>query len=167
MQIRHAASADLEAISRLESEGFPREEAASFETLKGRLEAYGSHFWVLEEEGRVLAFAGGPVTEQRDLTDDLYADPSCHEEGGSWQMIFGLVTDRAFRRKGLASAVMRECIRESRTQGRRGVVLTCKEALLPLYTGLGFRDEGLSVSTHGGAAWHAMRLTFEPDKAEE
>ena len=43
---------------------------------------------------------------------------------------------------------------------RKGLVLTCKPALVRYYACFGFADEGMSLSTHGGAAWHQMRLTF-------
>lgn len=55
---------------------------------------------------------------------------------------------------------MKRVIADARAQGRRGCVLTCKEALVHYYESFGFRSEGLSVSTHGGAVWYDMRLTF-------
>ena len=75
-------------------------------------------------------------------------------------MIFGLNTLPAYRRRGVAAALIETLCAAARAQGRRGVVLTCKEHLLPYYAKFGFCDEGLSVSTHGGAVWHQMRRTF-------
>ena len=50
---------------------------------------------------------------------------------------------------------------DARQQGRKGLVLTCKERLLPYYAKFGFQDEGVTdKSTHGNAAWHQMRLSF-------
>ena len=47
-------------------------------------------------------------------------------------------------------------------QGRMGVVLTCKGRLIRYYEKFGFVNEGLTAkSTHGGAEWYQMRLTFE------
>ena len=40
------------------------------------------------------------------------------------------------------------------------VVLTCKERLVHFYAKIGFVDEGISESTHGGVVWHKMRLMF-------
>lgn len=40
-------------------------------------------------------------------------------------------------------------------------MLTCKEHLLHYYAKLGFVNEGVSGSVHGGAVWYQMRLTFE------
>lgn len=52
-------------------------------------------------------------------------------------------------------------IADAKQQGRRGLVLTCKERLIPYYAKLGFSDEGVSEkSTHGNVTWHQMRLAF-------
>ena len=45
-------------------------------------------------------------------------------------------------------------------QGRRGLVLTCKDRLVHYYAKFGFVSEGVSSSTHGGVVWYQMRLTF-------
>ena len=47
-----------------------------------------------------------------------------------------------------------------RRERRRGLVLTCKEHMIGFYAALGFADEGISGSAHGGAVWHQMRLTL-------
>ena len=39
-------------------------------------------------------------------------------------------------------------------------MLTCLDDLIPFYARLGFADEGLSTSNHGGVPWHQMRLTL-------
>lgn len=50
---------------------------------------------------------------------------------------------------------------DARKQGRKGLVLTCKERLIHYYARFGFVDEGVSEkSTHGNVVWHQMRLTF-------
>ena len=48
----------------------------------------------------------------------------------------------------------------AKAQGRKGVVLTCKDRLVHYYAKFGFVDEGVSASTHGDVVWHQMRLTF-------
>lgn len=85
-----------------------------------------------------------------------------HDENGAWQMIFGVNTLPAYRKRGYASALIQRFIEDARAQNRRGVVLTCKQALLPFYSSFGFLDEGVTdQSTHGNAVWHQMRLTFK------
>ena len=64
----------------------------------------------------------------------------------------------------LASATARRsscpAIADAKAQGRRGLVLTCKDRLVHYYAGFGFVSEGVSGSTHGGVVWYQMRLTF-------
>ena len=77
------------------------------------------------------------------------------------QMIFGVNTLPEYRRHGYAGQLLRRAVADARQQGRRGLVLTCKERLLPYYAKFGFQDEGVTdKSTHGNVAWHQMRLSF-------
>ena len=55
---------------------------------------------------------------------------------------------------------MRSYLESTREQGRKGIVLTCKEKLVGFYARFGFVDEGMSDSSHGGATWYQMRLVF-------
>ena len=75
-------------------------------------------------------------------------------------MIFGVNTIPEYRRRGCAGTLLRRAVGDAAAQGRKGLVLTCKPALVRYYASFGFADEGMSPSTHGGAAWHQMRLTF-------
>ena len=160
MKIRTAPMADLDALAAVEARCFPAAEAASREELAARLRAYGDHFWLLEEDGRITAFADGMVTDQPDLTDELYARAELHREDGAWQMIFGVNTLPEYRRQGRAAALLRRAMEDARSQGRAGLVLTCKEALILYYAGLGFVNEGISASVHGNVTWYQMRLRF-------
>ena len=160
MIIRNATMDDLAAVSEVERRCFPAAEAATEEEFRERLEAYADCFWLLFEEERLVAFIDGMATDERDLRDEMYADASLHRPDGRWQMIFGLNTLPEFRRRGCAAMLVRRLLEESRKRGKMGVVLTCKERLIPYYASFGFEDEGLSVSTHGNVAWHQMRLTF-------
>ena len=53
-----------------------------------------------------------------------------------------------------------EVIDDARAQGRRGCVLACNADLVNYYEKFGYVNEGRSDSTHGGAEWYDMRLTF-------
>lgn len=160
MIIRTATLSDLDAIAGVEASCFPPAEAASREQFFGRLKNYASHFWLMFEGERLIAFVDGFVTDSPDLTDEMYAHPELHDERGQWQMIFGVNTLPEYRRKGYASELMRRAIEDSHAQGRKGVVLTCKAEMVHWYSRFGFVDEGVSESVHGGAVWYQMRLTF-------
>lgn len=160
MEIRNAALKDLPAIAAVEAECFPAAEAATAEEFAGRLAHYANHFWLLFEDGELAAFVDGFCTDTPDLTDEMYADAALHDEAGAWQMIFGVNTLPRYRRRGYAETLLRQAIADARAQGRKGLVLTCKDRLVHYYAKLGFVNEGVSGSTHGGVVWHQMRLTF-------
>ena len=161
MPIRTATVEDLEAIAAVERCCFPEAEAASPEALAGRLAVYSNHFWLLEEQGSLLGFINGMVTDNRDLQDCMYARAELHNEQGAWQMIFGLDVLPQYRRQGCAARLLRHVIAVSVAEGRKGLVLTCKAALVPYYAKFGFVSEGISESGHGGVVWHQMRLLLD------
>ena len=160
MEIRHATAADLEALAEVEAECFPKAEAATAEELAGRVKYYGNHFWLMFDGDRLVSFVDGFVTDAADLTDEMYATAELHQEDGAWQMIFGVNTLPAYRKHGYAGELLKAAIADAREQGRKGLVLTCKDRLLHYYAKFGFKNEGASGSTHGGVTWYQMRLTF-------
>ena len=161
MNIRHATKHDISAISEVEAKCFPPSEAASEMAFTERIENYGNHFWLMYEKDKLIAFVDGFVTDESDLTDEMFANAAMHNENGAWQMIFGVNTLPEYRNNGYASELLRRAVDEAKEQGRKGVVLTCKDKLLPFYARLGFVDEGITdKSTHGNAVWHQMRIIF-------
>lgn len=162
MNIRYATMADLDDIASVESECFPVLEAATKEEFEQRIKYYGNHFWLMFDEGKLIAFVDGFVTDEADLTDDMYENASMHNENGAWQMIFGVNTLPEYRRCGYAKELIKKAILDARKQNRKGLVLTCKESLVPYYSKFGFVDEGITdKSTHGNVLWHQMRLDFK------
>ena len=163
--IRKARMEDLRSIAALEAVCFPPAEAASEAAFRQRLANYADHFWLMFLDGELISFVDGFVTDQEDLTDEMFADSTLHDPKGAWQMIFGVNTHPAHRRKGYAGQLIRCAIRDARRQGRLGLVLTCKPEKVHYYAAFGFEDEGITPqSTHGGAVWHQMRLRFSHQK---
>jgi GNAT superfamily N-acetyltransferase len=160
MEIRLATMNDLDAVTAVEAECFPAAEAAGRDSMKARLAVYPDHFWLLTDGSRIVSFVNGLVTDEPDLTDEMYADASMHSENGKWQMIFGVDTIPEYRRQGCAGKLLERVIADAKAQKRLGLVLTCKDRLVHYYAKFGFADEGISDSTHGGVVWHKMRLTF-------
>ena len=160
MEIRTATLKDLDAVSAVEAACFPAAEAATPAEFAERLRYYGSHFWLMFDGEKLIGFVDGMVTDKADLTDDLYAQAGLHDENGAWQMIFGVNTLPEYRRQGVAAALLERAIADAKAQGRKGLVLTCKDKLVHYYAKFGFVSEGVSESTHGGVVWYQMRLTF-------
>ena len=161
MVIKHAFRKDIAALTAVETACFPPAEAATEKEFIDRVQYYGNHFWLLYEGKQLVGFVNGMATDEPDLRDEMYDDAALHNENGAWQMIFGVDTIPAYRRRGCAAMLLEHVIAEARRQGRKGLVLTCKERLLPYYAKFGFQDEGVTdKSTHGNVAWHQMRLSF-------
>lgn len=160
MRIRTATMEDLEGVTAVEAACFPPAEAADRESFRERLLVYPNHFWILEEEGRIIGFINGMVTDEETIRDEMFADASLHNEQGEWQAIFGVNTLPEFRRQGCAAKVMEQVIADAREQGRRGCILTCKDRLIHYYEKFGYQNCGISASVHGGAVWYDMKLVF-------
>lgn len=160
MTIRKATVKDLEAIFNVEKECFPIKEACSKEEFRNRLKYYPNHFLLMYDKNKLVSFVDGMVTNNKDLSDEMYNHAEYHSEEGNWQMIFGVNTILEYRNKGCAETLLRKFINIAKREGRKGVVLTCKKELIPYYSKFGFKNEGISNSKHGDVIWYQMRLTF-------
>lgn len=160
MNIRTATLQDIDQIAAVEKECFPAAEAATKEEFSKRLEQYADHFWLMFEDEKLISFVDGMVTDEPNLTDEMYENATMHNENGAWQMIFGVNTIPEYRKHGYAGELLNRVIENARTQGRKGLVLTCKDRLIHYYAKFGFVNEGVSESVHGNVIWNQMRLTF-------
>ena len=164
MYIKKAEMKDLDILTEAVSACFPAGEAATREMIQESLSVYPNCFWIGRDEYHSLVcFAAGPVTKEGKFTDQVYTDPSLHDQGGDWQMLFSLCTMPEYRGKGMASLLLNRVIDEAEEAGRKGMVLACKEDKVPSFEKFGFVNEGLSELTWGGEKWYQMRLTFDED----
>ncbi len=160
--IRKATPADAALLTNIEAACFPPAEAASRERFDGRLAVFADHFFILQVDGRPVGFINGMVTEELYIEDVMFEKAQMHRPDGAWQSIFGLDVLPQYRRRGYAARLMDAMIELARSQGRRGVTLTCKEHMLHYYAKFGFVPLGASASQHGGARWFDMVLEFTP-----
>ena len=158
--IRRARLADLNAVAAVEAACFPPAEAASRDSLAKRLVAYGESFLVAERQGEIIGFINGSVVDSETIDDDMFDNISLHRPNGRYQAIFGLDVVPACRRQGVAASLMDALIATARKEGRLGLILTCKEHLIPYYEKFGYVNQGVSQSVHGGAVWYDLILRF-------
>lgn len=158
MNIRQAYITDLDKLAEIEGVSYPEAESASKESIRARIIAFSECFWVLEDEGEILGFINGMTTDHKDLADEMYESTDMYDPDGEYLMIFSVVTAPKHRNHGYAGTIMERVISDSKIQGRKEIVLTCKERLLPFYGKFGYVNEGISDSTHGNVSWYQMRL---------
>ena len=128
MRIKYATMEDLAAVAAVaavEAKCFPPAEAATEKEFTDRIRYYGNHFWLMYEGKKLIAFVDGFVTDEPDLTDEMYENAAMHNENGTWQMIFGVNTIPVYRKHGYAGELLNRAIENARAQGRKGLVLTC------------------------------------------
>lgn len=158
--VRKAEEGDIDVLSRIEQKCFPADEAATKVQIAKRIKYFGNHFYVIEYAGDIVGFINGMVTDEESISDEMYDNTSLHNEYGKWQTVFGLDIISEFRKRGFATILMNEMIKNSRSENRYGLILTCKKNLITFYEKFGFQNQGISKSVHGGAVWYDMRLFF-------
>ena len=92
MIIRTAAASDLKEVAAVEAMCFPSAEAATTAQFSERIKYYGNHFWLVFDDDRLVAFVNGFVTDEADLTDEMYEKFGFKNEGVSTQSTHGNVT---------------------------------------------------------------------------
>lgn len=156
--IRLANMEDLDAVTELEACCFPPAEAAPREAFAERLAVFADCFWLMFQDGEAVSMINGMMSEERFLSDAMYEKASMHDPEADWLMVFGVLTRPEHQGKGCASRLMRHVIKDVKSRGKKGLVLTCKEEKITFYEQFGFANEGKSDSDHGGAVWYQMRL---------
>lgn len=160
-QIRNATLEDLDAITAVEATCFPPAEAADKNSFQLRITTFPESFFLAETmDGEIIGFINGCMTNESVLKDELYHNVSLHNPDGDYQTIFGLDVLPAYRRQGIATALMNHLIEISKKRQKKGLILTCKDHLIHYYETFGYQHQGVSSSTHGGAIWNDMLLRF-------
>ena len=160
MKIRHAVKNDLKELVKIEQICFPPSEAAREEDIYERFEIFPKNFFVAEKDNKIIGFINGCTTDKPELPDELYSNASLHKEDGDYQTLFGLNVLPDYRRQGIAGKLLRTLMDFAKNNGKKGMILTCKEHLIPFYESNGFKFQGISKSTHGGATWNYMLIIF-------
>lgn len=158
--IREVNKEDLDKVAGIEAECFPAAEAASKQSIEERIATFPKSFFVAEKNGKIIGFINGCATNSPVIYDALYHDTSHHIPDGESLTVFGLDVLPDYQRQGIAAKLMNYYIETARKDGRKRVILTCKERLVHYYEYFGFENNGVSESTHGGAQWFNMTLAL-------
>lgn len=161
LQIRQAKTEEALLLGEIENLCFPPAEAAPVEEIVRRMQVFPENFLVADLQGRIVGFINGGTADEPRLPDAMYHDLSLHKPEGAYQTVFGLNVLPEYRRRGIATSLVKAFVDLARRRNKKGMVLTCKEHLIPFYESCGFENYGKADSVHGGAVWYDMRILFE------
>lgn len=158
--IRNVRPEDLDRIAEIEAACFPPAEAASRQSFKARIAAFPESFLVAETNGTLIGFVNGCATNSPVIYDEMFHSTQHHVPNGKNLSVFGLDVIPEYRKQGIGAQLMRHFIQVAKDTGRQSVILTCKDRLVHYYESFGYKNNGISQSTHGGAQWFDMTLIF-------
>lgn len=156
LTIRNVKMEDLQELIIIENQCFTKEEAATEEAFKQRIQIIPDSFFVAVKDGKILGLVNGPVIEKSFITDDLFTDIKENPASGGYQSILGLAVLPHYHKRGVASALLAHLDKEAKTKKRKTITLTCKADLIPFYEKHGYQNHGISNSEHGGVLWYNM-----------
>lgn len=158
--IRMVEPEDLTACHTIEVRCFPPCEAAWTSSLEKRIEEYPEGFLVAECDGEVVGQVNSGSTSKNDITDEEFKQLIGHDPDGRNIVIFSLSVLPEHQKNGLGSQLLTSFIKQARELGKSNVMLLCKSDLIDYYSRHGFKEGGISASSHGDAEWYEMSLAL-------
>jgi ribosomal protein S18 acetylase RimI-like enzyme len=156
LNIRHVTMEDLPELIIIEQLCFPKEEAATAEVLKKRIQMIPDSFYAAEVDGVIVGLVNGPVIGTPFITDDLFSEIKPNPPTGGHQSILGIAVTPHFQTRGVAAALLEHLEKEAIACKRETITLTCKENLIAFYEKYGYVNRGVSSSEHGGVTWYNL-----------
>eukprot|EP00934_Nitzschia_sp_Nitz4_P007942 Nitzschia sp. Nitz4//scaffold266_size26515//19084//19884//NITZ4_008259-RA/size26515-processed-gene-0.23-mRNA-1//1//CDS//3329544874//7932//frame0 len=141
---------EIPACFAIEEASYPEDEAATLENLKYRLAQAEPYFLctVTEEDGII----GCDTFEEESM--------STHVPDGPFLAIHSVVVHEKFRRRGIASAMMKQYLAHVERQNTDGsiqsFILLAKSHLLGFYVSCGFQVNRPSPIVHGKELWYEL-----------
>ncbi|TYZ67034.1 hypothetical protein PybrP1_005971, partial [[Pythium] brassicae (nom. inval.)] len=170
---------DIQRVVALEAASYPPDEAASERNIRLRQQHAGAFFRVAflksgdtgetsgnddsalhasgDKSGLFVGFVNGTLSASRELEEESMSE---HDPLGITLCIHSVVVDATYRRKGLASEMLRQYVHgvvEQEEQVER-IVLIAKAHLVGFYIGCGFAVTRLSPVVHGKDPWFELAL---------
>lgn len=158
--IRMVEPNDLTACHTIEALCFPPGEAAWTTSLETRIQTYPEGFFVAECDGKVVGQINSGSTDKDDISDEAFKQLIGHDPEGNNIVIFSLSVLPEYRKTGIGKELLTSFIKQAQELEKTRILLLCKEDLVNYYSRFGFKDSGISASTHGGAEWHEMALSL-------
>jgi len=157
----------VDAAFALETASYPADEAASLDSLQFRQAHAGEYFYGAFDGSEALrGFVCATVAPGDELTQETMAE---HHPDGSTLCIHSVVVASDLRRKGVATAMLREYCKAVALGNPRlaRIALIAKANLLRLYVKAGFTVNGMSPVVHGRDPWFDLTAECQDFAGEE
>lgn len=147
--------AELDAIAALERSSYAPDEAASPAALAQRLAVAPELFLAAYEADNIESLLGFicATRSSRHLTEESMRG---HDPDGPLVCIHSVVVRDDARRRGVASALVREYL--LRLPAKTPVALIARAHHVSLYERVGFVSQGPSPVVHGAGTWMEMQM---------
>ncbi|ALS28009.1 N-acetyltransferase GCN5 [Paenibacillus sp. 32O-W] len=156
IELRPIREEELDAAYRLERLCYPPEAAATAEAFRYRYRRFGAYFWSAWIGGKLVGIANGVRTNSPTCGDEAKGVQGADDDGIHF-CVLTVAVEPSWRRRGIASKLVRRLIRQAETDGLASVMLMCEKHLVDFYRKQGFEYIGPAASNHGGIEWHEMR----------
>lgn len=156
--IREIRQEEAREAAEMEQICFPPHEACTRETMMQRVRTAPDMFIVAEdtEAGCLAGMINGMPTDADAFSDTVFTGFDLYDPAGKRMFIAGVEVLPPYRHRRLAHAMMQALAERERKKGRKQLLLTCLPEKVSFYEGMGYRDNGISVSSWGGEVWHEM-----------
>jgi len=157
--VRPLKITDIEEAYRLETEGFPAEEAATYDDLIFRQKRCAELFMGYFEGYDLVGFICGTRSNRVSLDEESL---HTHDPEGESICIHSVCVDRTRQRQGIALKMLETYCDHARsvcTDAKR-ILLVSHAELIPLYTRAAFTYIGKSTLKHGSKKWFEFEMTL-------
>lgn len=133
MNIRHAALKDLERLYQIEKRCFQNIESTPKDKLKERIKNL-THFYVLEESNRIMAYIAGISFDEPFFSSSLYQSTKLDARKGSDFFLLTLTCDKKYQHCGYGSTLLKYLENILIKENKQHIYLDCKENRIMFYS---------------------------------
>ena len=161
-ELRNIGLDETDQAIEIETICFPPNEACSPKNMKDRISVAADYFLVAVDKstGKIAGFLNGVCSDDEKFKDEFFTNANEHDPSGKNVMLTGLDVLPEYRKKGLASYIMKTYVENQKDNGKKTLYLTCLEEKVEMYKKMGFENNGFADSSWGGEAWYEMILSL-------
>lgn len=155
-EFRKAIIEDATAITLLEDNSYPPDEAATPAKISYRIEHANDFFYILKKNHQLIGFINGTVINEDTIHHESM---SVHHPTGKTLVIHSVVVDKEYRRQKTASKMLQSYIQKIyELKSIDQILLLSKSNLLPFYLSNNFRFIKISPVVHGQETWMELGI---------